>query len=90
MSACRSAAGGGLAQKNKSYSSPHWEPNVCVCCEGLGHEHPLQASRDQSIRTELQTRGYRVIVIRHDEPLPAQVAKYPEVFGSGYVVKYVT
>jgi len=54
------------------------------------YEHPLQASRDQSIRTELQTRGYRVILIRHDEPLPAQVAKYPEVFGRGYAVKYVT
>jgi len=67
-----------------------YEPNVCVFCDGSVHDQPLQASRDQSIRTELQTRGYRVIVIRHDEPLPTQVAKYPEVFGSGYAVKYVT
>jgi hypothetical protein len=67
-----------------------YEPNVCVFCDGSVHDQPLQASRDQSIRTELQTRGYRVIVIRHDEPLPSQVAKYPEVFGSGYAVKYVT
>jgi hypothetical protein len=90
MSACRSGAADGLAQKNNSYSPPHCEPNVCVFYDGLVHDQPLRASRDQSIRTELQARGYRVIVIRHDEPLSAQVAKYPEVFGRGYTVKYVT
>jgi len=67
-----------------------YEPNVCVFCDGSVHDQPLQAGRDQSMRTELQTRGYRVIVIRHNEPLPSQVARYPEVFGSGYAVKYVT
>ncbi len=73
---------GGLAQKNHSYAPPHCEPNVCVFCDRLVRDQPLQARREQSIRTELQTLGYRVNVIRHDESLTAQVAKYPEVFGS--------
>jgi superfamily II DNA/RNA helicase len=62
-------------------------PNVCVFCDGSVHDQSRQASRDQRIRTELQARGYRVIVIRYDEPLPSQVAKYPEVFGSGYAIR---
>ncbi len=42
----------------------------------------LEAARDRSVREALEDRGYRVVAIRHAEPLAAQVARLPEVFGS--------
>ncbi|MDR7392788.1 MAG: DUF1998 domain-containing protein, partial [Armatimonadota bacterium] len=73
----------------KSFQEPRcivdffYEPNVVVFCDGPPHDHPDQRELDERVRRELTARGYRVIVIRWDEDLATQVARFPEVFGYG-------
>lgn len=58
-----------------------YEPNVCVFCDGSVHDDPAQMDKDQRIRADLVNLGYRVVVIRHDQPLRDQVAQHPDLFG---------
>ena len=60
-----------------------YEPNVLVFCDGPAHDEPGQKERDRRKREELKILGFRVIAIRYDEPFETQVARYPEVFGTG-------
>lgn len=73
----------------KSFQEPRciadffYEPNVAVFCDGPPHDHPDQQRVDERVRRELTALGYRVVVIRWDQDLATQVARYPEVFGHG-------
>jgi Lhr-like helicase/very-short-patch-repair endonuclease len=59
----------------------YYHPNICVFCDGSVHDNPLQAQKDKQLREELVNKGYRVIVIRYDQPIEQQLARYTDVFG---------
>jgi hypothetical protein len=58
-----------------------YTPNICIFCDGSVHAQPDQAGRDEAMRSALQDRGYRVITIRYDQDISAQIAQHPDVFG---------
>lgn len=58
-----------------------YEPNVCVFCDGSVHDDSAQAERDRRVRADLANLGYRVIVIRYDQPVRDQIARHPDLFG---------
>jgi len=60
-----------------------YAPHTCVFCDGAVHDTVEQHQRDANLRHALQARGYRVIVIRYDRDLAAQLQEHPEVFGGG-------
>ncbi|MDR7588594.1 MAG: DUF1998 domain-containing protein [Armatimonadota bacterium] len=76
-------------EAQKSFREPRciadffYEPNIVVFCDGPLHDQPGQQRIDGQVRRELTSLGYRVIVIRWDQDLNAQVARFPEVFGHG-------
>jgi very-short-patch-repair endonuclease len=55
--------------------------HACIFCDGSVHDTPEQQAEDRRIRGDLVDRGYRVIVIRYDQELEAQVGRHPDVFG---------
>ncbi len=59
------------------YSGCH----ACVFCDGAIHDEPAQQERDRDVRRQLRDCGYRVVVIRYDQDLEAQITHYPDIFG---------
>lgn len=74
-------------EAQKSFQEPRciadffYEPNIVVFCDGPPHDQPGQQRVDEIIRSELVSRGYRVIVIRWDVDMQIQIGQHPEVFG---------
>lgn len=60
-----------------------YSPNICIFCDGPVHDQLPQAEQDRQLRSQLQGRGYRVLVLRYNQDLQEQLARYPEVFGKG-------
>jgi hypothetical protein len=58
-------------------------PGVAVFCDGPDHDRPQRKAHDDAERANLEDLGYRVIVIRYDQDLAAQVYRHMEVFGPG-------
>jgi very-short-patch-repair endonuclease len=60
-------------------------PGAAVFCDGPDHDLSGRRSHDQTERAKLENLGYRVIVVRYDRDIAAQVAEHPDVFGLGRV-----
>jgi very-short-patch-repair endonuclease len=60
-----------------------YESAICVFCDGSVHDEPTQMEHDRRVRAELESRGYRIIVIRYDQDLEGQLLADADVFGPG-------
>jgi len=58
-----------------------YRPNVLVFIDGPHHDRPTVVPLDERVRRALLAHGYRVVVLRYDEPWLEQIRRYPEVFG---------
>ena len=59
-----------------------YQPNVLVFLDGPVHDQPDQRHLDERTRRILLAAGYRVVVLRYDQDLLAQMQAYPDIFGT--------
>ncbi|NLD74866.1 MAG: DUF1998 domain-containing protein, partial [Chloroflexi bacterium] len=57
------------------------EPEVCVFCDGSVHDEPQQRAEDERQRRALRAAGYRVVTIRYDRDLEAQLREHEDIWG---------
>lgn len=70
----------GLPVQSDVYYHRDGLPGICVFVAGAANTSADQVQRDRQLRDDLEDMGYRVIVIRGDEGLQEQVARYSDVF----------
>lgn len=58
-------------------------PGVCIFCDGPDHDQPERQANDEYERTKLRDLGYRIVRIRHNQDLEAQLREGTDVFGPG-------
>lgn len=58
-------------------------PGIAVFCDGSPHDDPLRDRRDKEERSKLEDLGYRIIAIRYDLDIDAQIGQHEDVFGPG-------
>jgi hypothetical protein len=58
-------------------------PGICVFCDGPDHDQSNRKESDQRERGKLGDLGYRVLMIRYDSGIEAQLATNRDVFGIG-------
>jgi hypothetical protein len=56
---------------------------VAVFIDGPTHDEAAQKEKDEMERRKLDDLGFRVVVIRYDEPLENQLRRHMDVFGPG-------
>ncbi len=56
---------------------------MCVFCDGPDHNKPERQANDESERAKLRDLGYRIVRIRHNQDLEAQLREATDVFGPG-------
>ena len=55
--------------------------NAVIYVDGPQHDQPVQKTKDEDLREELEDSGYLVIVFRYDDDWEKIIADYPSVFG---------
>jgi hypothetical protein len=58
-----------------------YENATCVFCDGSVHDEPQQKAEDETLRAQLRDKGYRVVVIRYDQDIVAQLDEHSDLFG---------
>jgi len=56
---------------------------IAVFVDGPHHDEPVRKEQDSRERQKLEDMGYRIIVIRYDNPLEGQIKAHADVFGCG-------
>jgi very-short-patch-repair endonuclease len=55
-------------------------PGICVFIDGARHDEPARRQEDIRSREALEDRGYRLVRIGPDRPLPDQIGEHQEIF----------
>ena len=70
----------GVMVQTDFYYERDGRPGICVFIDGPHHDAPEQRTRDREVRSALEDRGFRVIVIGHQLSIQEQIGQHPDVF----------
>jgi hypothetical protein len=55
-------------------------PGACIFVDGPAHDEAEQRAHDRHVRADLEDRGFRVVAIRYDQAIDAQLQPLREIF----------
>ena len=70
----------GVMVQTDFYYERDGRPGTCVFIDGPHHDAPEQRTRDREVRSALEDRGFRVVVIVHQLLIKEQIEQHPDVF----------